>query len=137
MQNMCRAALCIQIVSSLAFALYLFFVATTPPLWLFMTYLSFAFFCQPMLNGNLNAMSMEPLGHLAGLAATLIGASTTFIALILSVIMGRAYDQTLLPLSFAFCVFGGMALVLVMMGARAQRAEKVAFSDGLAGEASA
>ncbi len=137
MQNMCRAALCIQIVSSLAFALYLFFVATTPPLWLFMTYLSFAFFCQPMLNGNLNAMSMEPLGHLAGLAATLIGASTTFIALILSVIMGRAYDQTLLPLSFAFCVFGGMALVLVMMGARAQRAEKLAFSDGLAGEARA
>ncbi|KZK98713.1 MULTISPECIES: multidrug effflux MFS transporter [unclassified Pseudovibrio] len=137
LQNMCRAALTIQIVTSLSFAMYLLLIDTTPDLWLFMTYLSLAFFCQPMLNGNLNAMSMEPLGHIAGLAATLVGATTTFIALILSVIVGRFYDQTLLPLSFAFCVFGGIALVLVVIGARVQKAEKIALSNTTSAEANA
>ncbi|SDR48169.1 multidrug effflux MFS transporter [Pseudovibrio sp. Tun.PSC04-5.I4] len=135
LQNMCRGALIIQIVVSLVFAMYMRFVDTTPALWLFMTYLTLAFFCQPMLNGNLNALSMEPLGHIAGLAATFIGASTTFIALILSVLVGRFYNQTVLPLSFAFCVFGSVALVLVIIGSRAQKAEKRAAANRPAVEA--
>ncbi len=122
--KMSQAALIVQIVASLSFAFYLLFVDTTPSLWLFMIYLALAFSCQPMLNGNLNAMSMEPMGHIAGLAATLIGATTTFIALLLSVLVGRFYDQTLIPLSVAYCVFGSIALVFVILGARAQRAAK-------------
>ncbi|KZL19885.1 Bicyclomycin resistance protein [Pseudovibrio axinellae] len=137
LQKMCRLALSVQLAASIIFLLYLVLVNPTPTLWQFMSYLSVALFCQPMLNGNLNAMSMEPLGHLAGLAATLIGASTTFIALILSVIVGRFYDQTLLPLSVAFFVFGSVALLLVTIGSKLQRAEETASNIGLSAKANA
>ena len=37
-----------------------------PPLWLFMSYLMAVFLCIGPIFGNLNALAMEPLGHIAG-----------------------------------------------------------------------
>ena len=39
-----------------------------PPLWVFMGWLLIAFFCTGILFGNFNALAMEPVGHMAGLA---------------------------------------------------------------------
>ena len=130
LHTMCRSALMMQIFLSLLFFAYIYSSETkTPPLWLFMVYLSLAFFFHPMLNGNLNALAMERLGHLAGLAATLIGAFTTFIALLLSVLIGRFYNESVLPLTFAFCVYGTIALLFVLLGQRLQRREMATQSD--------
>ena len=40
-----------------------------PPLWLFMGYLLLTFFGVGFVFGNLNALTMEPLGHIAGIGA--------------------------------------------------------------------
>lgn len=48
--------------------------------------------------GNLNAMAMEPLGHVAGLAASLISSLGTIGSVILAVPLGLLFDGTALPL---------------------------------------
>ena len=48
--------------------------------------------------GNLNAMAMEPLGHVAGLAASLISSLGTMGSVILAVPLGLLFDGTALPL---------------------------------------
>lgn len=130
LHTMCRFALIMQILLSLAFGAYLLSLdGAPPPLWFFMAYLSCAFFFHPMLNGNLNALAMERLGHLAGLAATLLGAFTTFTALVLSATIGRFYDQSVMPLTFAFCAFGAVALLFLLAGQRFHRLEAGLHSD--------
>jgi DHA1 family bicyclomycin/chloramphenicol resistance-like MFS transporter len=73
-----------------------------PPLWLFMANCLTLFFCIGILWGNLNSIAMEPLGHVAGTAAAVIGSSTTLLAVALSFLVGQAYDGTLFPLALAF-----------------------------------
>jgi DHA1 family bicyclomycin/chloramphenicol resistance-like MFS transporter len=46
------------------------------PLWVLMTYLLVCFFCNGIVFGNLNARAMEPLGHIAGVAAAVIASAS-------------------------------------------------------------
>lgn len=46
-----------------------------PSLTFFMAYLMFSFFCVGILFGNQNSLAMEPLGHLAGIGAAVVGSS--------------------------------------------------------------
>ena len=71
MRLLCRKALwTVVVLSSLFFLRCVFGV---PPLWLLMAYLVVTFFATGVLFGNLNALAMEPLGHIAGLASSVIG----------------------------------------------------------------
>jgi DHA1 family bicyclomycin/chloramphenicol resistance-like MFS transporter len=79
-----------------------------PPLWLFLTWLVLAFFCFGILFGNFNALAMEPVGHMAGLGAAIVGSVSTFVSLPLGWAIGHAYDGTVLPLVAGF---GLLALV--------------------------
>ena len=55
--------------------------------------------------GNLNAIAMEPLGHVAGLASSIVSAVATIGAVCIAVPVGQAFDGTPLP------VVGGVALL--------------------------
>lgn len=82
-----------------------------PSLSLFMTWQLAAFFCVGILFGNLNALAMEPLGHIAGLGAALIGSIATFISLPFGWLIGQMYDGTVLPLVGGFFSLGLAALI--------------------------
>ena len=83
-----------------------------PPLWLFMANCLALFFCIGVLFGNLNSIAMEPLGHVAGTAAAVIGSVTTLLAVVLSYLVGQAYNGTLFPLALAFvCLITASALL--------------------------
>lgn len=84
-----------------------------PPFWAFMAYFMAAFFCVGMLFGNFNALAMEPLGHIAGVAAAVVGSITTFISLLLGTAVGQGYDGTVLPLVGGFAALGVAALAVV------------------------
>ena len=77
-----------------------------PPLPLLMAYFMLAFLALGMLFGNLNALAMEPLGHIAGIGASVIGSLSTLLAVPLGTFIGQAYDGTVLPLISGFVVFG-------------------------------
>ncbi len=77
-----------------------------PPLWSLMAYCLIAFFCLGLLFANYNALAMEPLGHIAGTGAAVVGSFTTFISMMLGGLIGYAYDGTILPLVAGFAVCG-------------------------------
>lgn len=81
-----------------------------PAFWQFIAYLVGAFFCIGPLMGNLNAMAMEPVGHVAGTAAATLGALSTLVSLVLGSSIGQAYSGTVYPLVGGFCVLSALAL---------------------------
>ena len=84
-----------------------------PPLWTFMAFCMSSFFCVSILLGNLNAMAMEPMGKIAGMAAALIGSVSTFISLPIGVAIGQLFEGTLLPMVASFALIGAAAFALL------------------------
>jgi DHA1 family bicyclomycin/chloramphenicol resistance-like MFS transporter len=74
------------------------------PFWLMMVCFPPAFFCMGLLFGNLNAIAMEPLRHIAGIGAAVIGSLTSLISSPLSMVVGRCYDGSTVPLAWGFVV---------------------------------
>ena len=68
---------------------------------------------------------MEPLGHIAGVAAAVIGSFTTFISLALGSVIGGAYDGTLLPLATGFAALSTLSLALVTIVERRRSPHRV------------
>lgn len=100
-----RALLLFTLLSG-AFWFVTYSSAGHPPLPLLMAYFMLAFLALGMLFGNLNALAMEPLGHIAGIGASVIGSLSTLIAIPLGTFVGQAYDGTVLPLISGFLIFG-------------------------------
>jgi DHA1 family bicyclomycin/chloramphenicol resistance-like MFS transporter len=82
-----------------------------PPLWALMTYLMVAFFGIGLLFGNLNALAMQPLGHIAGTGAAVVGATSMLISLALGTLIGQSYNDTVLPLVVGFAVLSACSLM--------------------------
>ncbi|EPJ46018.1 MAG: hypothetical protein OFPII_23580 [Osedax symbiont Rs1] len=76
--------------------------AGKPPLFWFMSISFLCFCCIGILFGNLTAMAMETLGKAAGLGASIIASSSSLVSVIFSVIAGRFYNQTTIPLAIGF-----------------------------------
>jgi DHA1 family bicyclomycin/chloramphenicol resistance-like MFS transporter len=81
-----------------------------PPLWTLMTYLMASFFGIGLLFGNLNALAMQPLGHIAGTGAAVVGATSMLISLALGTLIGQSYNGTVLPLVVGFAVLSACSL---------------------------
>lgn len=71
--------------------------------------------------GNLNAMAMEDLGHIAGLAASLMTALATIVSVALAVPVGLAFQGTQVPLMAGVLVFSTIALGLTILPINARR----------------
>jgi DHA1 family bicyclomycin/chloramphenicol resistance-like MFS transporter len=65
--------------------------------------------------GNLNALAMEDLGHIAGFASSVITAFATMGSVVLAIPVGQAFNGTPLPLLTGVLVFSSVALVLIQM----------------------
>jgi MFS transporter, DHA1 family, multidrug resistance protein len=63
--------------------------------------------------GNLNALAMEPMGYIAGMAASAITSISTVISVALAVPVGLAFDGTALPLYLGVAAF--MALTQITL----------------------
>jgi DHA1 family bicyclomycin/chloramphenicol resistance-like MFS transporter len=89
-----------------------------PPLVALMTYMLACFFFNGILFGNFNARAMEPMGHIAGLAAAVIGSVSGIVALAIGTPFGRAYDGTVLPLIAGYMTCGLLALAVTTWAER-------------------
>lgn len=88
----------------------------------FMIWAVAIFFQTGLTVGNLNALAMEPLGHMAGLAASVISAVATIIGGGLAIPLGLAFDGTPLPLAAGFFCLALMGVILMAMAGAVQRA---------------
>ncbi|SFP18318.1 MFS transporter, DHA1 family, bicyclomycin/chloramphenicol resistance protein [Paracoccus pantotrophus] len=75
------------------------------------------FFMAGVTFGNLNAMALQRMGHVAGMAASVIGAISTLGAVLIAAPVGLLYDGTARPIVLATLVCSGLALML-MRGVR-------------------
>ena len=106
-----RSLQALFVLSAACFAVILQVPGQTP-LWLFLLWGAGTFFCLGAVFSNVNALAMEPFGHIAGIAAALIGSFTSLFSMLLGGLIGQLYDGTLLPL------VGGFALLaLASLGA--------------------
>ena len=99
------AAASITVISAIAWA-GAFAFGGLPPFWLFMAYLLLVFLFIGLLFGNLNALAMEPLGHVAGVGAAVVASLSTFISVPLGALVGQSFDGTMYAQIGAFAVFG-------------------------------
>ncbi|HPF77941.1 MAG TPA: multidrug effflux MFS transporter [Alphaproteobacteria bacterium] len=83
--------------------------------WMFFLYAVMVLFNFGLIYGNLNALAMDPMGHLAGTASAIINASSMTIAIILGTIIGQLYDGTLVPIISGFSVLGLLALLFMRL----------------------
>jgi len=79
----------------------------------FFCWMTSIFFQAGMTLGNLVALSMGPLGHIAGTAASAITATATVCSVLIAVPIGLAYNGTLVPLVIGIfiCVCGARILI--------------------------
>jgi DHA1 family bicyclomycin/chloramphenicol resistance-like MFS transporter len=85
-----------------------------PPLPAFSAYMAALFLCFGLIVPNFNALAMEPLGHIAGMASSFVGFYTTAAGAIAGWLIGQAFDGTVRPLAIGFIILGVMALLTVL-----------------------
>lgn len=79
---------------------------------LFLIWVTGVFFMVGFTLGNINAIAMEPLGHVAGMAASVIAALATVAGVALAVPLGMAFDGTIGPLALGVAVLAAVALAI-------------------------
>ncbi|MDG1279876.1 MAG: MFS transporter [Pseudorhodobacter sp.] len=72
------------------------------------------FFMAGMTLGNLNALALEPVGHIAGMAASITGAVSTVLAVALAAPLGLAFDGTVIPLAAGVAIMSALGLALML-----------------------
>ena len=63
--------------------------------------------------GNVNAMALQPFGHIAGAAAAVQATVMTLVSLTAAAVIGNLFDGTLVPVLAGYLVLGMVALTLI------------------------
>ncbi|MDS9468572.1 multidrug effflux MFS transporter [Paracoccus sp. MBLB3053] len=71
------------------------------------------FFMAGVTFGNLNAMALQQMGHVAGMAASVIAAVSTIGAVLIAAPVGLLYDGSARPVIIATLICSGLALWLM------------------------
>ena len=121
MRRLAATGLVASSLLSIVFFVVAFMTDGQPPLWSLMAYLLAIFFSVGILFGNFNALSMEPMGHIAGIAAAVVGSLTTLISTVLGNLLGQAYDGTVRPMIFGFAVLTITATAVMVYVERGRR----------------
>lgn len=81
---------------------------------LFVFWQTCVFFQAGLTIGNINALGMEPVGHVAGMASSLISSVATFASALLAIPVGLAFNGTPIPLAIGICLFALTAIALML-----------------------
>jgi len=86
------------------------------PFFLFITFFSLAMFQFGWIGSNFNSLAMEPLGHVAGTASSVLGFMGTIGGSIIGAVIGQAFNGTALPMVTGFFVVSIIGLIFVLIG---------------------
>ena len=116
MHRVSHIALLLFVAASALWAL--FSAAGFLPFWLFAILYGSAMFQFGLIGANFNAMAMEPLGHVAGTASSVIGFMQTIGGALIGAMIGQAFDGTVTPLAFGFLSVSIIGLFFVLLAER-------------------
>jgi DHA1 family bicyclomycin/chloramphenicol resistance-like MFS transporter len=92
----------------------LFYNTVNPDVRILLLFFALQFFSIGFLFGNVRAMAMEPVGHIAGIAAAVTGFISTIMAVPISIFIGRFISETALPLFVGFSICSALAVSLLI-----------------------
>jgi MFS transporter, DHA1 family, multidrug resistance protein len=92
----------------------LFWSGTNPSIGILMSFFALQFFAIGFLFGNLRALAMQPLGHIAGIGAAINGFVSTVMAVPIANYIGSFVIDSVLPLFIGFSVFGVLSLLVFL-----------------------
>lgn len=121
MYTMVTMAIGFQIGLSVCF--WLFDLGAGPyGFYFFVAWQTYIFFQAGLTLGNLNALAMEPLGHIAGMAASVIGAVSTVGAVLISGPIGLMFNGDEHLLTVSVLLMAVVAFAALMRMGRVNRA---------------
>jgi len=91
----------------------LFFGKPNPSIGVLLFFFGIQFFALGFLFGNLRALAMQPVGHIAGIGAAINGFVSTVMAVPIATFIGSYVITTTLPLFLGFLVCGLLSLLLL------------------------
>ncbi len=90
----------------------LFWSGINPNITVLLSFFALQFFAVGFLFGNLRALAMQPLGHIAGTGAAINGFISTVMAVPIANYIGGFVSDSVLPLFMGFSLFGILSLVV-------------------------
>jgi DHA1 family bicyclomycin/chloramphenicol resistance-like MFS transporter len=88
------------------------------PLWLFFSTLACVMFMFGWVTSNMNSLSMEPLGAVAGTASAVFGFIQTVGGALIGSFIGQSFDGTVRPVALGYFLTGVAALICVLVAER-------------------
>ena len=91
----------------------LFYGQDNPGIEILMLFFGLQFFAIGFLVGNLRALAMQPMGHIAGMAAAITGFISTIMALPISTFIGTYIEDQVWPIFLGFTICGAISLIIL------------------------
>jgi len=92
----------------------LFYNAPNPSILVLLTFFGLQFFAIGFLFGNLRALAMQPIGHIAGIGSAITGFISTMMAVPISAYIGKFVSDTVLPLFIGFLCCSILSIVILV-----------------------
>ncbi|APY09899.1 Bcr/CflA family drug resistance efflux transporter [Seonamhaeicola sp. S2-3] len=115
--GMWRMAYTAAIAYSVVSLLYviLFYSGKNPSIYVLLIFFALQFLAVGFLFGNLRAIAMQPLGHIAGIGAAINGFVSTVMAVPIANFIGNYVSSSVLPLFIGFSVFGVLSVFVFVL----------------------
>jgi DHA1 family bicyclomycin/chloramphenicol resistance-like MFS transporter len=100
---------------AIALLFVILFYSGNPNVVVLVSFFAMQFFAIGFIFGNLRALAMQPIGHIAGIGAALNGFISMVMAVPIANYIGSFVIDSVLPLFIGFVVFGILSLLLFMI----------------------
>ncbi|MEC3908561.1 multidrug effflux MFS transporter [Tamlana sp. 2201CG12-4] len=95
--------------------LLLYWSGNNPSIYILLSFFALQFFAVGFLFGNLRAIAMQPLGHIAGIGAAINGFISTVMAVPIANYIGGFVVDSVLPLFIGFSIFGVLSFLVFIL----------------------
>lgn len=112
MRRLSKTAMYLFCSVSLVYSI-LFYNSSNPNIFVITIFMGLQFLSLGFIFGNIRAMTMEPIGHIAGIGAALSGFISTLIAVPIAIFIGSFINLTALPVFIGFfsCSFFSILII--------------------------
>lgn len=113
MEKLVTIALCTFFTVSFLYVI-LFYNSPNPSIIVLLIFFSLQFSSIGFLFGNLRALAMQPIGHIAGIGAAITGFISTMMAVPISTFIGEFTQDTALPIFIGFSICGLCSILILV-----------------------
>ncbi len=112
MQRMIKIALLCLSLTGLGLLALTILNNGKPSFSIFLLFSFLQFFGMGIVFGNINALAMKPMGHIAGFGSSVIASLSSLIAILVAIPIGRFYSDSIMPLALGFTLLPVAGYVL-------------------------